>query len=419
VGFVWYYRAMGDEFETFIGNTDTVFIDGPGEFWLRVVSNCCETIVDWTAVGECNGQLILEDQFIYESEYEICQGDSILVAGNYYSNEGVYSDTLLNSVGCDSILISQLSFFQSDTLFLNESICSNENFQVGASIYNETGSYIDTLINSNGCDSIVMLDLTVFEISSLQIDSSICQGDSLWIGTNAYFETGVYSDTLFNQLGCDSIIILDLTVFPQGELFQSISICQGDTFTYEGSSYTETGNFIDSLLNPIGCLQIMNTELIVYENPFVFLGSDTTICENDALILDAGQGFINYLWSNDAITQTISVSDSAWYSVMVTDENDCSSSDSILVSVDICDNVNEMLSDYGIRVYPNPSGGHFYIETSNPFNVKIYSMDGSLVRSMNNLLDLQEVELEESGMYFIQFFEENILIYTYPIIVNL
>ena len=418
VEFVWYYRAIGEEFDSFIGNNDTVSIDGPGEFYLRVNSNCCQTIVDWTAIGECNGQLILEDQFIYENEYEICPGDSILIAGNYYSLEGNYSDTLINSAGCDSILKSHLSFFQSDTIFLVESICSNENYQVGTSIYNSTGSYIDTLVNANGCDSIVMLDLTVFEISNLQIDSSICEGDSLWIGTNAYFETGAYSDTLVNQLGCDSIIDLDLTVFPQGELFQSVSICQGDTFTFEGSSYTETGNFIDSLLNPIGCLQIMNTELFVYENPIVFLGNDTTICENDELILDAGEGFVSYLWSNDAITQTISVSDSAWYSVLVTDENGCTSSDSILVTVDICDQINENLEDLGISVYPNPSGGHFYIETTNPINIKIYSVDGTLMQSINNLMDSQEIELEESGMYFIQFFEENTLMYTHSIIVN-
>lgn len=40
----------------------------------------------------------------------------------------------------------------------------------------------------------------------------ICQGDSLIVGTNVYSQDGIYYDTLTSVNGCDSVIITDLTV---------------------------------------------------------------------------------------------------------------------------------------------------------------------------------------------------------------
>lgn len=43
---------------------------------------------------------------------------------------------------------------------------------------------------------------------------SICEGMSVTIGNSQYNSTGIYQDTLVNSVGCDSIITLNLTVFP-------------------------------------------------------------------------------------------------------------------------------------------------------------------------------------------------------------
>ncbi|NVK63222.1 MAG: gliding motility-associated C-terminal domain-containing protein [Flavobacteriales bacterium] len=51
--------------------------------------------------------------------------------------------------------------------------------------------------------------------------------------------------------------------------------------------------------------------------PDVDLGNDTTLCAGSSIVLDAGAGFDEYLWSNMATTQTINVATAGTYSVQV------------------------------------------------------------------------------------------------------
>lgn len=69
----------------------------------------------------------------------------------------------------------------------------------------------------------------------------------------------------------------------------------------------------------------------VFEVPEVFLGNDTTIMQGQTLILDAGNPGSDYLWSTGETTQTLPVSVTGTYSVIVS--NFCGAdSDTIDVS---------------------------------------------------------------------------------------
>ena len=78
--------------------------------------------------------------------------------------------------------------------------------------YDHPGTYQDsyTITNENGCESSVVLNLTVGEIidEDVQIESGHCDAFE-WNG-NTYTESGQYSDTLLNASGCYSIYHLDL-----------------------------------------------------------------------------------------------------------------------------------------------------------------------------------------------------------------
>lgn len=418
VSFLWYFRLGPDDNFFYLGNTDSVNVEGSGQFYLSVNSDCCSSTINWTSIAECNGQLILEDQYTYENDYTICKGDSILVAANYYSTEGTYIDSLLSFFGCDSILVSQLFFYPSDSLYLNKSICSNEYFQVGSSTYNESGSYIDTLINVNGCDSIVYLQLSVFPISTVAIDSSICLGDSVLMASTYYSHTGSFIDTLVNSVGCDSIVTLNLTVLFQGDSIQNYSICDGDSVIVGNNIYEQSGNYIDSVYNEQDCLTVFYTSVVVNENPIVFLGNDTTICNDDFLTLDAGDAFESYLWNTNEVSQTIVVNEAGEYSVEVSDINACIGSDSVLVSVDICSSIEELEKAYGIQVFPNPSNGDFTVESAGNIGLNIYRSDGGLVFHKEILSSSERITLQESGLYLMHFILENERVIHYSLVVN-
>lgn len=73
----------------------------------------------------------------------------------------------------------------------------------------------------------------------------------------------------------------------------------------------------------------------------VNLFSDTTRVCGSTITLDAGSGFTNYLWSNGATTQAITITTSGKYKVTVTNASGCSASDSTYVSLVKSDIINK------------------------------------------------------------------------------
>ena len=75
---------------------------------------------------------------------------------------GLYTVTVTDlSTGCTAT--SSISITQNAPIVFNnqQSICDGDRVVVGSSVYTSTGIYNDTLIASNGCDSIVITSLNV------------------------------------------------------------------------------------------------------------------------------------------------------------------------------------------------------------------------------------------------------------------
>ena len=65
---------------------------------------------------------------------------------------------------------------------------------------NTTGIYTDTLSTSNGCDSVLTINLTVNPAATNTITQTICAGDSIVVAGTTYTTTGIYTDTLSCEL---------------------------------------------------------------------------------------------------------------------------------------------------------------------------------------------------------------------------
>lgn len=82
------------------------------------------------------------------------------------------------------------------------------------------------------------------------------------------------------------------------------------------------------------CAKKIETVEMVNTNPLVELGNDTTICEGESLLLDAGNVGASYVWSNSQITtQTLTVTDAGSYVAYVTAANGCVGVGTIVVDV--------------------------------------------------------------------------------------
>ncbi len=85
-----------------------------------------------------------------------------------------------------------------------------------------------------------------------------------------------------------------------------------------------------------GCLVFDTINIHVLHSPPIELGNDTSICSNQALLLNAGAGFDNYNWNNNIHTTEILVAEPGQYFVTGYYNNGCHSTDTINISTDNC-----------------------------------------------------------------------------------
>ncbi len=213
----------------------------------------------------------------------ICVGESIVMGDSVYSETGVYITTFINQLGCDSIVALNLTMNQDDSTSITQTICEGEQVAIGDSVYFETGVFVTTLSNQLGCDSVVTLDLMVNPTDSKSLIQTICEGEKVAIGDSVYSETGVFVTTLSNQLGCDSVVTLDLTVNPIDSKSLIQTICEGEQVSIGDSTYSETGVFVTTLSNQLGCDSVVTLDLTV--NPTDSTSLIQTICEGEQVVI--------------------------------------------------------------------------------------------------------------------------------------
>ncbi|MBK9792408.1 MAG: choice-of-anchor B family protein [Sphingobacteriales bacterium] len=220
-----------------------------------------------------------------------CQGNTFtLPTGRVVSNAGTYTDTLVNSIGCDSIVTTNLTQKNRSLRSISASFCQGYSYTLPkGSIVNSAGTYIDTLINSIGCDSIVTTNLTQKNRSVRSISASFCQGYSYTLPKGSIVNSaGTYIDTLVNSIGCDSIITTNLIQKNRSVRSISASFCQGYSYTLpKGSIVNSAGTYIDTLVNSIGCDSIVTT--ILTQKNRSFRTVNASFCQGYSYTLPKGR----------------------------------------------------------------------------------------------------------------------------------
>lgn len=336
----------------------------------------------------------------------ICEGDSILLGGSYQTMAGTYNDTLTSVFGCDSILVTTLTV--NPTLYetLDYTICEGDSLFLGGAYQSITGVYLDTLSSAiTGCDSVITSNLLVHPTVYETMDYSICDGDSIFIGGNYQFVSGIYSDTLSSLItGCDSIITSNLTVFDIYNTTFDFDICFGDSLFIGGSYQTTSGVFADTLSSTMGCDSIITTNLTVADPIDISVSlSGITLTASES-----GIG-ITYQWINcadetpitGATSQTFTPDVDGDYAVIIENNGCLDTTDCYTVAgVGLNDN-----STVEFSIYPNPTNGIVNIIFSHltDSDIEVYNATGSLVFSTKVQDTNMEIDLSylTPGMYHI------------------
>ena len=144
-----------------------------------------------------------------------------------------------------------------DPVYTTESatICFGETYPWNGKEYNATGEYTYTTVAANGADSIVTLDLTVLpEVPVTNEKAAVCYGETYTWQGQEYTASGEYSVTLQDVNGCDSVITLTLTVYPQTPATtEEVTVKFGETYEWHDVTYAESGEYTITLQDENGC----------------------------------------------------------------------------------------------------------------------------------------------------------------------
>jgi len=176
--------------------------------------------------------------------------------------------------------------------------------------------------------------------------------------------------------------------------------------------WNTTGNHLIEVLatNTCGTSGATTLPVDVYEMPLVELGNDTTILEGQVLVLDAGNPGCTYLWSTGETTQTITVTQSGWYEVQVS--NGCGeASDGIQVQVLVGQNENILPERIVIKV----SGRLCEVSDVRAAIklIRVFDVSGILVSETSS----QHVTLPHSGVFMAQILTKDGRIYSQKLVI--
>ncbi|MCP4122993.1 MAG: hypothetical protein GY751_14675, partial [Bacteroidetes bacterium] len=251
-----------------------------------------------------------------------------------------------------------------DTTDLFQTICDGDTTWVGSQFFTESGIYTEDLISHAGCDSIVTLNLTVLPLDTIYLQQTICEGDSFSYLDSTYYLTGNYWHTLTTTQNCDSLVVLELEVLEPVDTSFSTSICSGDSYSVGDSTFTNSGNYTIHLLSSQNCDSTVYLSLSVLDIVADIQVTDTITCTITEVLLDGSNSSlgpeITYFWTSpDAI---LSPSDSSRayalssgnYILQVTfTENSliCTAQDTVFVEDELTFPISDAGTDMEINCY--------------------------------------------------------------------
>ena len=315
---------------------------------------------------------------------------------------GIYTDTITNYLGCDSILFFNVTILPSSLTMRELQICDSVRLAGSNRWVYSAGIYRDTLMNYLGCDSIIQYEVKSLVTRAFYQDYACGQYESpskkyIWT------QSGVYLDTLVNSKGCDSIIQVTLEVSPVSDTVLKVQACRRYRVPSRRYFIYESGTYFDTIMNAYGCDSVIQIEAQIthFDNALVTI-SDT---------VRAKEGYSNYQWLRcdksfeivpDETQFELVVKEPGDYAVRM-EENGCADTSEC---VNVTQNGTSIFQNVKFNVYPNPSGGRLFIEGENldASYVEVRDLNSRIIQVvsfMNGYEGKQFIDIDQKGWFYL------------------
>ena len=181
----------------------------------------------------------------------------------YTSSTNNATYILPNSIGCDSIITLNLTIYPSHTTTLNVSACNSYLWPTNGTTYTTNGTYSHLLTSSHGCDSLVVLNLTIGAPNSGSESRTECDHYTWPANGVDYTNSGTYTAVTQNSSGCDSTVTLNLTIIHSTSSSENAVACDAYTWPINGQTYTTSGVHTATIPNAVGCDSVITLNLTI------------------------------------------------------------------------------------------------------------------------------------------------------------
>ncbi len=320
-----------------------------------------------------------------------------------YTKSGTYKDTLSNSVGCDSLVTLNLTVYQSTSNTETVRACDRYTWLANGSTYNASGTYRDTILNGNGCDSLVTLNLTINSSSGSSFSATACDQYTWPLNANTYTNSGNYTTTLTNSVGCDSTVTLMLTINKSAANTETVNTCREYTWAANGRTYNSSGRYSETFQTVQGCDSIETLDLTI-------VPLDTTVSV-DGIRLTTNETEVNFQWLTcpdlssiaGATAPSYTATANGSYAVEI-EKSGCKDTSGCYEVIGVGQKEIEQLGVF--VVYPNPSTDKLTVVWNQKFTTpqpyRIQNINGEvLMRGRLQETTILDVSDLPSGAYFV------------------
>ena len=335
--------------------------------------------------------------------------------GKKLTETGTYVDTTTNYKGCDSFIIIDLVVRKTTFSEMEKKFCTP--FRVPSRKYfiSAPGTYYDTLQNAAGCDSIITIKaISLATFKSIKV--TVCDQYKSPSERYIWSKTGIYKDTVLNNNFCDSIVTVDLTVLGKTYYSYKESACKLYTLPSGKNSYTKSAIIQDTIKNYLGCDSVITIDLnVIKVGTGVSITGDVLTCTNTSATdwqwVLCNQ---NYKPATDGNTRIYNAKTNGNYAVIVTQDN-CTDTSECFWITSAATNIFSKQDD-GLIVYPNPINQNelkLYIEVPSLViqgKLRLIDAQGRVLLEQpaigkRNLLEIKNTIA--SGMYIVELQTEN------------
>ena len=206
-----------------------------------------------------------------DTTLNICPADYGIQSGNIQ----LIAQNLLDA-NCSNPALSDtftLQVLPTATANLDTTLCQGQSISINGNTYdqsNPSGTELFPNAAASGCDSTLNINLSFYPQAVGFLDTTLCQGQSISINGNTYDQSNPSGTELFPNAaasGCDSTLNINLTFYPQAVGFLDTTLCQGQSISINGNTYDQSnpaGTELFPNAAASGCDSTLNINLSFY-----------------------------------------------------------------------------------------------------------------------------------------------------------